>query len=185
MYVPWHSTVANLNKVYGYLWASWTKGLQKRNFKECEDRTKARFSSWDLKMTRKILRWKIQPLLNQAYRRAHQNILYCLKAGFATLCRNVSFPRSSQVNRTCSSKGTRNDKWRWWSVGLGRLILMSKCSMREKAAMLSFQTGICSNIGHGLIVWWSRYLGRGGDQETTKSTCFLALKIRKIIAISW
>ena len=50
----------------------------------------------------------------------------------------------------------------------------------ERAAILSFQTGICSNIGHGLIVWWSRYLDRGGDQETSKGACFLALEIRKI-----
>ena len=78
------------------------KGLQKRNLKEYEDRNKARF-------TRKILRWKIQRLLNQAYRRTHQNAFYSLKAGFATLCREIYFTKSSQVNRTCSSKGTRND----------------------------------------------------------------------------
>ena len=58
----------------------------------------------------------------------------------------------------------------WWASAL----------WGEIASMLSFQTGICSNIGHGLIVWWSRYLGRGGDQETSKGACFLALKIRKI-----
>ena len=48
------------------------KRFTKEEFKECEDRTKARFSSWNLKMTR--LRWKIQTLLNQAYRRTHQNV---------------------------------------------------------------------------------------------------------------
>ena len=168
--MPWHSTVAKLNKVYGYLWASWTKELQKRNLKEYEDRNKARF-------TRKILRWKIQRLLNQAYRRTHQNVFYYLKAGYVvrSILRKVhkliehAVAKEREMINNDDDRENSGGKF-WWASAL----------WGEIASMLSFQTGICSNIGHGFIVWWSRYLGRGGDQETSKGACFLALKIRKI-----
>ena len=171
MYVPWHSTVANLNKVYGYFWASWTKELQKRNLTEWEDRNKAssqekfyvgKYNRYWIMHIGVFIVWKlILPLY----------VVTFLVQEVHKLIEHAVAKEREMIN---NDDGREDSEGKFWCAPWG-----------ERAAILSFQTGICSNIGHGLIVWGSRYLDRGGDQETSKGTCFLALKIRKIIAISW
>ena len=139
------------------------KGYKRGNsLKSAKTELKPGSVAGNLKMTRKIIGLKIQTSLNQVWERTVWKF-----TGFATLRRKMSVTRSSQVNSrehvVVKQRQMINDDREDREANSSGQVLHE-----GRAAILSFQTGICRTLN----VCGSRYLDRRGDHETSKGLSF-------------